>query len=144
MIYSSACEYAIRAATHLALHPPGVRITAGHISRTEKIPSPYLSSVLHRLVTAGLLASTRGPAGGYSLTRPPESITLYQIKEAVDGLRTLDTCAVGLGRCSDDTPCPLHDSWKPIREEIRTYLNETTLEDMAQAISSKESMARAD
>ncbi len=141
MIYSSACEYAIRSVTYLALHPLDVRITARQISQAEKIPSHYLSAVLQRLVAAGLLDSTRGPAGGYILTRPPQTITLHQIKEAVDGVKALDTCAVGLGRCSDDTPCPLHDSWKPIREEIRSYLNETTLEDMAVAVSSKRSTA---
>lgn len=137
MIYSAACEYAIRAATHLARRSDGELVKGRDISEAEDIPAPFLSSVLQRLVTAGLLRSARGPVGGYALAQPPDRITLHDIKAAVDGVSELEECAVGLGPCSDEMPCPLHDSWKPIREQIKRYLQETTLETMAEALASK-------
>jgi Rrf2 family transcriptional regulator, iron-sulfur cluster assembly transcription factor len=138
MLYSSACEYAIRAATYLALrHGEGELIKLRDIAEAEDIPSPFLSSILQRLVTVGLLRSARGPSGGYALASNPERVTLYDIKAAVDGTADLEACAVGLGACSEEVPCPLHDTWKPIREEIRGYLETTTLEAMAAALERK-------
>lgn len=138
MIYSSACEYGIRAATYLATrHDEDALVKLKDISESEDIPAPFLSSILQRLVVAGLLRSARGPTGGYALAAPPEEVTLLDVKAALDGTAELEECAVGLGACSDETPCPLHDSWKPIREEIRRYLEETNLAQMAGAIESK-------
>jgi DNA-binding IscR family transcriptional regulator len=57
---------------------------------------------------------------------------------AVDGVEALDRCAVGLGRCSDRVPCPLHDSWKPVRERVRSYLKQTTVAAMAAALAAKQ------
>lgn len=140
MIYSSACEYAIRAATYLASrHGEEGLVKLRDIVEAEDLPSPFLSSVLQQLVTARLLRSARGPTGGYALEAPPDQITLYDIKAAVDGTAELEACALGHDRCSDETPCPLHDSWKPIREEIVAYLQETTLTDMAEAVEGKRS-----
>ena len=137
MIYSAACEYAIRAATHIALRGDGEFVKLREIAAAEDIPSPFLSSVLQRLVVAGLLESARGPTGGYALSVPAGEVSLHDIKAVVDGTGELEECAVGLGRCSDEVPCPLHDTWKPIREEIKRYLRETTLEQMAEALASK-------
>ena len=140
VIYSSACEYAIRAASHLALEARRSgkgRVKLRELAASEGLPPPFLSTILNTLVGAGILNSARGPTGGYELARPPEAITLYDIKAAVDGVQALDACAVGLERCSDEMPCPLHETWKPIRERLRTYLHETTLATMADARQGK-------
>lgn len=139
MICSSACEYAIRAATHLALHPPGAFVSAADVSDAEEIPAPFLSAVLQRLVAAGLLRSARGPGGGYTLARVPAEISLYDIRAAIDGVADLEGCALGLGTCSDDATCPLHETWKPVREHILRYLTETTLERTAEALAARSS-----
>ncbi len=146
MIYSSACEYAIRAASHLALEARRSgkgRVKLRELAASEGLPPPFLSTILNTLVGAGLLNSARGPTGGYELARPPETITLYDIKEAVDGVQALEACAVGLERCSDEMPCPLHETWKPIRERLRAYLHETTLATMAEAREGKAGRASA-
>jgi len=143
MIYSSACEYAIRAATHLALRYDEELVKVREISESEEIPAPFLASVLQRLVMAGILRSARGPTGGYSLSRPPSEISLYDIREAVDGTADLEGCGVGLGRCSDDMPCPLHDTWKPVRTRIREYLKQTDLAQVADALAAKRALIRS-
>ena len=114
------------------------------IAEAEDLPSPFLSAILNKLVAAGFLESSRGPSGGYWLTRPPAELTLYDIKAAVDGVAELDACAAGRAVCSDETPCPLHDAWKPIRERIRHYLEETTLADMAAAVEKKRTASSDD
>ncbi len=132
MIHSSACEYAIRALTHLAVHE-GERVKLREIAEIEGIPAPFLSNIFQLLLADGLVSSARGPTGGYTLARPAPEIRLLDIRAAVDGLRDLETCAVGLPRCSDSQPCPLHTRWAPVRERIRAFLTETTLDAMAAA-----------
>lgn len=137
MIHSSACEYAIRALTYMAGFPPGTRQLARDVAAHEQVPGPFLGKVFQTLVRVDILASNKGPGGGFSLARDPATITLYDIYQAIDGTTYLEGCAVGLARCSDETPCPLHERWKPVRERIRQYLRETTLTDMAEATKKK-------
>lgn len=140
MIYSSGCEYAIRALTHLARREPGALVLLRDIAAAESIPPAFLSKVFQDLVRTGLLRSAKGPGGGYTLRRAAAKITLYEIKEALDGTDDLERCAVGLGRCSDEMPCPQHERWKPLRERIRAYLVRTTLADMAEGVAEKRAL----
>jgi Rrf2 family protein len=98
--------------------------------------------VLQELVRKGLLESRCGPGGGFRLARNPQLITLRDIVAAMDGLDQFLECAVGLERCSDDSPCPLHDTWKGLRTQIMNYLESTTLSDMAAAVTRKKQVRR--
>ena len=140
MIHSSACEYAIRAMTYVANFEPGTRLLARDISAHERIPGPFLGKIFQTLFRAGLLKSSKGPGGGFSLAKEPDNISLYDIYRAVDGDTYLDACAVGLARCSDEMPCPLHERWKPIRERIRNYLESTSLSSRADATRRKQAL----
>ena len=140
MIYSNACEYGIRAMVHLADYAVGTRVLARDVSEKENIPGPFLGTVFQTLVKAGLLTSSKGPGGGFSLARPANEISLLDVRAAIDGIRDLEGCAVGLAECSDEQRCPLHDSWQPIREQITTYLSGTTLADMAAATRKKQAL----
>ena len=144
MIQSSACEYAIRALAHMAGSPPGTRLLARNVAAHERVPGPFLGKIFQTLVRANILASTKGPGGGFSIARDPKTITLFDIYQAIDGTTYLEGCAVGLARCSDETPCPLHERWKPVRERIRNYLQTTTLADMAQATRKKRELLARD
>ncbi len=137
MIYSTTCEYAIRALTVLAYEPSDRWILRTTIAEAGDLPAPFMGKILKDLVRAGLLASVRGRGGGYRLARAAEDIRLIDIREAIDGTGDLDSCAVGLDPCSDETPCPLHDDFKEVRETIRAYLNTTTLAQVASGRRSK-------
>lgn len=140
MLYSSACEYAIRALTFLAQKPPGHRVLLSEIAEGRDLPGPFLGKILQDLVKAGFLRSSRGPGGGYTLAYPPEHISLLDVKTVIDGADDLEHCAVGLDPCSEATPCPLHEHFKPIRQAIRAFMEETTLRDMALGLWEKEAM----
>ncbi len=142
MIYSTPCEYAIRALTYLA--GPGGSKAAGaeEIARAENISAPVLGKVLQELVRKGLLQSRRGPGGGFRLARRPELIILRDVVAAIDGLDQFLECAVGLERCADDSPCPLHDTWKGLRTQMLNYLETTSLATMARAVARKKELVR--
>ena len=137
MIYSKPCEYAIRALSSLARSSNGTRVQAQEIAKEEGLPAPVLGKVLQELVRKGLLESRRGPGGGFRLARRPQLITLRDVVAAIDGLDQFLECAVGLERCSDESPCPLHDTWKGLRTQMMDYLEHTTLADMAAAVAKK-------
>lgn len=143
MVYSTACEYGIRALTHLAGRGNKEFMRLRELARATQIPGPFLAKVFQELVSAGILDSARGPRGGYALARPAAAITLHDIKAAIDGVKDLDWCAVGLGPCSDDVPCPLHDGFKPLRQRIKRYLERTTLADIALALERKRALLDA-
>ncbi|MGH9794828.1 MAG: RrF2 family transcriptional regulator [Candidatus Acidiferrales bacterium] len=137
MLYSKPCEYAIRALVHIARN--SLEAAGGDaIARAEDIPKPILGKVLQDLVRKGLLASRRGPGGGFQLARRADLITLRDIVAAVDGLDHFLRCSAGLPQCNDDSPCPVHDQWKPIRTNLMEFFETTTLDRMAETVHRKE------
>jgi Rrf2 family protein len=86
MKISAKAEYACLAVLALARQKPGgppVRIR--EISESHGIPERYLVQILLQLKGSGLVASTRGAAGGYRLARPADSISLGEVLTAIDG-----------------------------------------------------------
>jgi Rrf2 family protein len=101
------------------------------------LPRDFMAKVFQRLVHAGLLRSSKGRGGGFSLSRPAHEITMMQIVEAMEGQQLMDRCVVGLERCHDHMPCPQHDLYKPIRQRLKDYMSTTTLADLAASLKAK-------
>lgn len=134
MLFSRPCQHAIRALVHIALHRDGSLCQVQEIAQAETLPRASLASVLQNLVRAGLVASQKGPTGGFSLAREPTEITLYEIMEAVDNVQELTQCAVGFEVCSPDMPCPVHDRLQAIRQQFIASCQAVTVADMAASI----------
>lgn len=137
MIYSERCKYAIRTLTYLAEGSGDELVRLSDVAEARDLPLQYTRKICRAMVREGLLRSSRGPKGGYALARPASEITLREIHEAVDGPIDLESCAVGLDPCTDETPCSLHETWKPLRESLERYLEETTLEHLARGRDAK-------
>lgn len=137
MIYSRSAEYAIRAFVHLAQVPEGKYAMVKQIAETEDIPSHFLAKILQQLARKGLLRSSKGPTGGFSLRVPASDVSLLNLVEALDGLSDYNKCASGLAECNDEQPCGMHDSWKALRSRIIDYLEKTTIADVAAALDQK-------
>jgi Rrf2 family protein len=140
MLYSRSAEYAIRAFVHLAQVPDGRYAMVKQIAAEEEIPAHFLAKILQQLARKGMLRSSKGPTGGFSLRVPPGEVRLLDIVEALDGLSEYEKCASGLAECNDDMPCPLHDSWKALRSRIMDYLGRNTIADLAKALEQKRRM----
>lgn len=137
MIYSNACSYAIRAMTRLALLRPNGYVLLDELCDQSDLPRHFVAKIFQDLVRRGLLVSAKGRGGGFALARHPSRITLYDIVAEVDGVEGLSACVIGMARCDDNQPCPQHDLWKPIRHQLKDYLQRTTLEQMAQTLERK-------
>tara|TARA_B100001964_G_scaffold54487_1_gene61658 strand:- start:1133 stop:1594 length:462 start_codon:yes stop_codon:yes gene_type:complete len=138
MLYSKSAEYAIQAMVYLAEAKSEKPVMTAKIAKDYNIPYQFLAKIVQTLVKHRLIKATRGRTGGINLYRDAENIYLYQIVDAIDGPPPEeDQCAIGLDLCSDDTPCPLHHTWKPIKESIRKMLAEENLEELAHRVVEK-------
>lgn len=134
MLYSRPCEYALRALTYISLNTDMELIRAQEIAEAENLPAPFLAKLLQQLARSGVLVSVKGPKGGFGLARPANEISLMEVVSAVDGEEGFKRCAVGLAECTDEMPCPLHDTWKPLRLQILDYMSGRSLADLAEAM----------
>ena len=122
VIFSRQCEYAIQAVTYLARKREGSNTSIRELAKTLKIPYHFLAKILQRLTRKGLLSSSRGPTGGFSLGKPVEDITLFHIVDAVDGVSFASRCVLGFPECSGKHPCAVHEQWGSIRDSIYSML----------------------
>jgi Rrf2 family protein len=132
MRVSAKAQYACIAVLELAAQygssqPSRVRA----IAQAHGIPVRFLVQILLQLKGAGLVASTRGAAGGYQLTRSPESISLGEVINAVDRPQlTLDEAAT----LSSPAARVLHKVWQEIQAEELRILEQVSLADLQQQL----------
>ena len=112
---------------HLGSQPERRMVLVRDIAEALDIPFPFLSKVVQTLVRRGLVNSHKGRGGGITLARPAKEITLLEVVEAVDGPGLTKTCVLGLSECSDTAPCPLHQQWGKIRDDIVGLLSNQDL-----------------
>jgi Rrf2 family protein len=127
-MFSQTAEYALRAVMHLVEQPDGPA-SSETISRAMQVPRPYLSKVLRDLVVAELVASVRGPNGGFVLARPASRITVLDVVNAVDPIKRITECP--LGRPDHQQLCRLHRQMDSAIEHVECSLRSTTLDQLA-------------
>jgi Rrf2 family protein len=138
MFFTTVCEYAIRALTHLAVYGDERPIQVKDIAESEKIPRHFLAKILNQLTYKGLVRALRGPGGGFLLTKPADELFVRDIVEAIDGFDSIRRrCVLGLDECLDEEPCSLHESWKEFRETFLQGISGLTLRDMGKTLVQK-------
>jgi Rrf2 family transcriptional regulator, nitric oxide-sensitive transcriptional repressor len=105
-VFSQTVEYALRAVVHLASQAPAARTTQ-QVAEATRVPRAYLSKVLQGLVRAGVVQSQRGLGGGITLARSPSDLTILEVVNAVEPIRRIRTCPLGLA-AHGARLCPLH------------------------------------
>jgi Rrf2 family protein len=128
VIFSKKCEYGLQAILYIATQPSGRSVPAEQISRSLKIPREFVSKILQALKTSGLIRSSKGKSGGFCLGRDPSQIKLIDIVAAIDGLEMFNKCVLGFPDCSPDAPCPVHNKWGTLRDQVYQMLKEETLD----------------
>lgn len=126
---SRTTKYGLRAAGHLArVDPDGAKRTSlGEIAEALDVPRNYLSKVLHRMAQAGILRSTRGPAGGFALAFPAHELTLAEITAPFNETGGPLPCLLQDRPCDPLEPCVAHERWKGLATELRAFFAETTI-----------------
>jgi len=128
VIFSKKCEYGMQAVLYLAAREKGTLVSADEISKVLKIPREFVSKILQSLRESGLISSTKGKLGGFSLAKDASRIKLIDVVAAIDGLDMFDSCVLGFPECSPTHPCPVHNTWGSLRTQTYDMLTSETID----------------
>ena len=123
MKLSRTVNYAVRATLQLAKCESAVPVPCSQLASEGKMPERFLLQILRNLVTHGILRSTRGVDGGYSLVRSPDQISLLEVIEAIEG--PFDSTESPLGETEGVTPdaqAKLHSALTQVTDTTRRQL----------------------
>ena len=131
MQVSKTLDYAVRSLIHLAKTRMGTS-TIKDISAEQHIPQNYLAKIMRKLVQRGILRSTPGPDGGYTLKRKARDISLKDIYEAIEGDMQLIDCMDKTGVCELFDACSQRSIWDHLQLNTLKFLSNVTLNDITQ------------
>jgi Rrf2 family protein len=138
MQLTRAADYAVRVMIHLAGRPFGTRVTRDELSVSGSVPEHFLSKILQSLSRGGLITSHRGMAGGYSLAKDPETVSLLDVVEVMEGPLLLNVClAPGLS-CDRKSWCSVHLVWVDAQEALAKVLRGATIAALARESAGNE------
>jgi len=144
VLYSLTTKYCVIALTHLATQPPDEDVQVREIARATQVPPAFLARLVPTLVRAGLVRSQRGVGGGVRLARTPTEIALADVVRATEGEGYFHDCLLTVDPCNGTRGCPRHVVWGPMRDRIVTFLETTTIADLARkSLPQREKEGRA-
>lgn len=128
-MFSKACEYGIKATLHIAHESQqGNRVSLKDIATAIGSPEAFTAKILQQLARNGIVNSVKGPSGGFEIDIPDlKKIKLSRIVSAIDGDSIYVGCGLGLKACNESKPCPVHDKFKAIRDNLRKMLETTSV-----------------
>lgn len=134
-------QYAVAAMLELAKCNESVSISM--IAEKQGINHDYMSIILSELKRKNLITSSRGPKGGYKITRPIDSISISEIMNAVGEKIKVTRCDDDKDGCTGNKEkCSAHKMWKVLENNIESYLSSITLKDILTSDDPIESIAR--
>ena len=125
---SQTCEYAMRAMACLAISPDEL-IPTTRLAEQTLVPPNYLAKVLQLLAQAKLITGRRGVGGGYQLARPATEISLIDVVNAIDPVKRIKTCPLGLAN-HQNSLCALHRTVDAAAKQFIESFSETRLSDL--------------
>lgn len=136
-------RYAVTAMLDLALHGSDGPVSLADISVRQEISLSYLEQLFSRLRRHQLVASVRGPGGGYRLGRGADEIFISEVVDAVN--ESLDTTRCGnKGDCQKGEKCLTHHLWSDLSSQIHHFLSGISLADLVAKREIQDVAARQD
>lgn len=132
-------RYAVTAMLDLALYGEDTPITLSDISKRQGISLSYLEQLFSRLRRNDLVISTRGPGGGYQLSRAADEIVIADVITAVDESVDATRCQ-GQGNCHQTQQCITHDLWVDLSEQIHHFLSSINLAQLVERRLAREQL----
>ena len=129
---SNASKYAIRSVLFLAENSSekkkfGVKDIASEL----EIPLSFIAKILQKLAKEQVISSTKGPGGGFFTSKKNLKNNICKILNVIENEDIFDGCFLGLPRCSDENPCPIHHIVAPFKDALLNKFENQTIEDFA-------------
>jgi len=129
-IIRRSTDYGLRALVYIASTGRAEPVQASEIASAEGLSEEYIQKILRALDEAGIAAARRGPAGGFSLARQPDEITLLQVMEALQGPVAINKCLLGKDACPNSDRCKVRSRWGGMQAQLVGFFNSITLADL--------------
>lgn len=131
MFLSKSFGYALRGILYVAkLQEENRKIQIDEIAHNLSVPKHFLGKIMQQIVKEGLLKSTKGPYGGFSLANDTMNTPLIKLVEITDGMEQFKMCVLKLKYCNGISPCPLHQQMEQLRGKFLSVFTETTVGDL--------------
>jgi len=128
---SRKIDYGLRAMIYLAGIPEGSVVPFREIARQMDVPEDFLAKILKTLVDQGLVRSSRGPYGGYTLARAAAEISFLDVIEAVEGPVALNVCLDGDDACGRAPTCTMVAVWREGQDRMLDVYRQAKLSTLA-------------
>ncbi len=131
MFLSKSFGYALRGILYVALmQDEKRRVQIDEIATQLSVPRHFLGKIMQQVVKAGLLQSTKGPYGGFSLTDVTLNSPIIKLLEITDDMTRFEICVLNLKACNSSNPCPLHFEMDVIKNRMLFVFQKTTIGDL--------------
>ena len=85
-----------------------------------------------------IITSVKGPGGGFYLSEENLKSPVINVIETIDGLSLFESCGLGLSKCSNDYPCPIHNDFKVAREHLKKVFINKSVQELANEIKTND------
>jgi Rrf2 family protein len=136
-MFSKTAEYALRATIYIAQKSSkDTKTGLAEIAKAIDAPSPFTAKILQQLVkNKKIISSLTGPTGGFFITEKAKQLPVMEVLKAVGEDKLLAKCILGLRKCSDKKPCPMHHTYRHIRKDLLTLFEKTLISTLAEETS---------
>lgn len=140
IMFKKETEYALRALVYICeQNQQDRRPGLTEIAEEIEAPAPFSAKVLQRLVKSGVLSSQKGKGGGFFFRNDQGNTILKDVVILTEGSGIFTNCGFGLGHCNDENPCPIHDQYLKVREQLEEIFSKNTIRDLALREQSRQS-----
>jgi Rrf2 family protein len=116
---TNASKYAIRSVLFLAQNSSiDNKYGAKQIAKELDIPLHFIAKLLQPLVKKGIVSSLKGPKGGFYFTTKNGKNRVCDIITVIEGKNIFESCFLGLPKCGDENPCPVHHIVSPFKKDL--------------------------
>ncbi|QCX52301.1 Rrf2 family transcriptional regulator [Elizabethkingia sp. JS20170427COW] len=133
---SQTCKIAIKAVIYLsATSEKGEKASIKEISEHINASEHTVGKTLQTLVKQDIIKSLKGPSGGFYLEQEQQHQAIFNIVETIEGKGIFKGCGLGLSKCSETHPCPIHNDYKVARELLEKIFKEKKISDLCDSVS---------
>jgi len=131
MFLSKSFGYALRGILYIAvMQDENRKVQIDEIATKLSVPKHFLGKIMQQIVKAGLLKSTKGPYGGFSLAAETLNTPVIKLVEITDGMEQFSMCVLSFKYCNGLNPCPLHFEMENVKKNYLNVFSKNTFGDL--------------
>ncbi|MBS1754817.1 MAG: Rrf2 family transcriptional regulator [Ferruginibacter sp.] len=137
-MFSKACKYGIRSVIYITKQSQlGRKVGLKEIAKAVDSPEAFTAKILQKLCRSKIIKSEKGPTGGFFIDEDKlHSVCLSHVVSTIDGDTVYKDCGLGMKSCNPKKPCPVHNQFMVIRNNLKTMLETTTMLSLASGVKS--------